>query len=262
MRQPVRDERWTDPTGETWQVCEIKKLKPYNGRRGAVAFYRMRHVSGITAKVKPQEVRDWRRTDGIPEGRNTSDPFEGKRIKISQSIRDGAKVIVFTEAKCPVVKGELYHLPCGQILIDKVSRKIIKARGAEWQVEFIRQMRDRDYFLRSIVPGAKQGETPGNATPDEVERARIDGNYRHSPERDGDELPAVPPDWIDKAAPARDLNRISSQRAVQNERQIQAAKSRINRLLRSGTPKQVETLLAAANRVCDEVEGEDLGKVA
>lgn len=254
MKQPVRDERWLDPQGETWQIAKVQRMKPLKNARGRVAFYIVRHASGITAKIMPPEIKAWKRADEIPEKQLSADPLYGRRVEITRKVRNGERMLVFLEEECPVRKGEMYHLTCGDILIERVGRKIVKGRQAEWHVDFVRHMTDRLYFLRNTVPAADPEDTVREPTITDIQHARIDGNYSHSKVDGGDELPAVPPDWVDRGRTERKVlhmkDRDEIRAADDVKRQRKAAKATLDATLAGLTPENQQILLAKIISEC------------
>lgn len=255
MKQPVRDERWLDPQGELWQIAKVQRMKPLKDARGRVAFYIVRHTSGVTAKIMKHELDGWKRAEPILDKRKSTDPFEGWRVEMAKRIRDGQSVLVFpADVECPVRKGEMYHFPSGDILIERVGRKIVKGRQAEWHVEFIRHMNDRLYFLRNTVPAADPEDVVREATVTDIEHARIDGNYSHSKVDGGDELAAVPPNWQDKGRTERKVLHLKDRDEIRAEddmkRQRKAAKATLDATLAGLTPENQQALLARIIAEC------------
>lgn len=281
MRQPVRDERWTDPQGQEWQVLEIgkwrtgttKSKKHFEGRampagRFTVAYVVMRSLDGRERKVSYSDLLASWSPAQTPDGGREGDPLAGHRSRVAKDLRDGKGILIF-QGECPVRKGELFHVGGVQIVIEKVAVKVNKRSERVFEVHLLQRATDRVYLLRQTVPAARPGELVGDgATAEDAERARIDGNYTSSAAQsdaaDGgtDAGEAVPPGWIDKGTAARELHRQRAQRQTQNERQIQAAKSRINRLLKTADPGKVESILADLDALCGRAESEELGKVA
>lgn len=220
-----------------------------------LAFVRFRHKSGTTTKVTAYELgeHDWK-----PQG---GDPLVGRRTEISNAIKQGAQVLIFPDSdECPVRKGERYHLVSGVILIDRVTRKMEKGKSErEWHVEFIRLMTERDYFMRRTPPNLG---TPESASETD-EQARIESSYTANATKSIDEIATVPPDWEDRNKGVREVNRLDAQREVQQQRQAQAAKSRLNRLLAGAkTPEQTQLLLAGIVALCEQAEAGDMKEAA
>lgn len=261
MNRPARDERWVDARGEVWQADSVAVVKATNSAPERLAFVRFRRLDGETVKVGPAELRNWKR--------HSDDPFLGRRRATADQVRDGAKVIVFAapgnNPVCPVRKGEIYHLPSGRIQIDTFTRKVIKGREAEWHIEFIRLERDRVLLLRQTVPGPRPYETAKEPTAEEIERARLDGNYTSSHDQsDGgtDAGEAVPTDWDDKGAAER-RDRARRERAeIRGEedrrREKRAAKAKIDEayaaLSDEGKLKLVERIKAACEAAISDPE--------
>lgn len=253
-RRPRKDERWKDSKGELWQVEHVGMIERTLQATRTLAFVRFRHISGITAKVMPQDLDTW--------SREAPDPLEGRRRELSTAIRDGATVIIFPGEECPVRKGEVYHLASGRILIDRCARKIVKGRPTECHVGFIRLLEERPRFLRRVVPGAKTDELvkPPNAL--DIERARIDGNYRTSPERGGDDLAVVPPDWEDRGVTERKKKLKEARAEIERERLEADAMAAIKRTVKGLTPDQALVLLAQIQRDCESAEKGELKSAA
>jgi hypothetical protein len=229
FRQPVRDERWTDPQGEEWQVEKVGRVQKTRAP-AFTAFVTFRNVSGESQKVYWPPER-WTQGEG--------DPLKGHRARISQTVRSGARAFILPAKDaesnliaCPVKKGELYHLVCGQVLIERVQRRLVKSKDPEWHVDFIRLVTDKDYFLRRTVPAADPDVIVKPPTADDIRRATIDGNYLSgSPDKDGDPLPVVPLDWVDRGREEREARRLTDRRSLQAEeetrRQMKAIKAQM-----------------------------------
>lgn len=198
MRQPRRDERWNDPEGNTWQVTQVNRWRLEPKGRYEFASAIVRHpATGENMKVPAHRWRtDWTQ--------DSLDPLAGHRKRIAQAVRAGSPLFTLPASTSipPVAKGEMYHLTCGQIVIDNIAKQIVGGQ-AEWHVRFTRLLTDRLYFLRSTVPAANPDELVKAPTATDIEYARIDGNYRTEPEHGGDPLPCVPPDWVERGAVSR-----------------------------------------------------------
>lgn len=218
MRRPVRDERFIDPAGEAWQVLEIGKWRtttrlptPEELKRGKpnhpipcgpynVSFYLMVNAAGEQRKVTPGEIADW-----TPEG--CGDPLRGHRGRITEIIRAGAAT--FTMPEETVFKGDRYNLPCGEIRIDKVSKKLVKGQAeSEWVVHFTRLVADSPQLLRRVPSGLPDGSDRVGGSSD-TERARIDSAYTSSLTLSlGKEEPeSVGPYWQDRNRAEREKER-------------------------------------------------------
>lgn len=261
VRRPQRDERWIGPDGDTYQVIEVKtrqegerfneKIRKFvaAGKRD-LAYFKVRHVeTEVEGQVPARNLSEWTRKD--------PDPLTGMRRQVMERIRAGAGT--FTLPAELVFKGELYHLPCGTIRIDKVSKKLVKGqKETEWVVSFTRLMEERLYFLRSVTPKLKPGEKPGEATATEAYRARIDGNYSSTPEAGGDPLPVVHPDWEDKGVAERAKIRIEARSELRAEeearREAEQVRTYLGRVLKGLTPENRMALLAQIQRDCEQAE--------
>jgi len=252
MRRPVRDERFFDSDGNPWQVLEVGKWRtetrlpdperePEKPRRPipcgpfTVAFYRMVNLAGGTVKIPAHEF-DWV-PDRDSDGNQIGDPLEGKRKEITRAVRAGKGILIF-DGQAPVRKGERYHLPCGQIVIGKVTSKTNKRGEKHDEVTFTHLDTDKVFFLRNTVPAAKPGELVKPPTEDDIEHARIEGNYlTGAPDSGGDPLPTVPPSWEDQGVGDREMARreaLRAERAEENRRrltrQVKAQLDEVNRL--------------------------------
>ncbi len=264
MKRPVRDERWTDSEGHEWQVAEVGKwrtgTRKVDGRevpagRYTVAYVVMRNIEDERVRVDYAELlAEWKPvlTD---DHKREGDPLDGHRAEIGKAVRNGKSRLTF-EGDSPVKKGEIYHLACGEILIGKVSSKANKRSERFAEVEVVLKQEDKDYYLRRTVPGADPREIVKPPSADDIQKATIDGNYLSgAPEKDGDKLPVVPFDWVDRGSAERELRRQEQQMEVQVERQTQAAKSRLNRLLRNAkNPEDAQRLLAGIVALCEQAE--------
>lgn len=254
MRRPARDERWADPDGNTWQVTEVKLWRVRRGR-WTLAYVMVRDpASGTEARLNREALTGWARV--------TSDPLEGRRTEIAKTIRGGAELFTMPAPTKtpPVQKGEVYHLTCGRIEVESVTRKIVPGRGAEWQIKFIRHLKDRLYFLRSTVPGADPDELVKAPTASDIQHARIDGNYRTEPEHGGDPLPCVPPDWEDRSRMDRKVTHLKDRESVRAEddlkRQRKAAKATLDATLSGLSPENQQRLLAQIINQCETAQME------
>jgi len=198
--RPVRDERFFDPEGQPWQVLEVGKWRTADRGRYTLAFYRMVNPAGETVKVSPQAFEDW---VSVSDG----DPLQGHRMRITESIRNGAAT--FTLPAELVFKGDRYHLPCGEIRVDKVSKKLVKGQAdSEWVVHFTRLMADSPQLLRR-VPSGLPDRSDSAAGLSDTERARIDSAYTSSLTLSlGKEEPeSVGPHWEDRNRAEREKER-------------------------------------------------------
>lgn len=248
--RPVRDERFFDPDGNCWQVLEVGKWRTKTVKDKAnrprtvgpfiVSFYRMINSAGEERKLTPQEIAGWT-PDKDQGGKRIGDPLAGHRKPITEAVRAGKGSYRFS-GDSPVGKGERYHLPCGEIVVGKVTTGANKRGERFAEVQFTNIDRDRLYYLRSTVPAARPDEMVKAPTAEDIERARIDGNYlTGAPEAGGDPLPTVPPDWKDSGRAQREIIRREAQRelrASQNmrrqSRQIKAKLDEVNRMGEKG----------------------------
>ncbi len=260
LNRPARDERWADPEGEPWQVESVAMVKATTSAPARLAFVRFRHLEGEIRKVGPADLRKWRRL--------SPDPFAGCRKYTSDLVRGGAKMIVFPapgkDPVCPVSKGEIYHLPGERIQVDTVTRKVMKGREAEWHIGYIRLARDRVLLLRQTVPGPRPYETAKEPTADEIERARIDGNYTSSYEKsDGgtDAGEAVPIDWEDRGLDDRRARARKDRAEIRGEedrrREKRAAKARIDETYAALPPEGKAKLLERIKAACEAAKSSE-----
>lgn len=145
-----------------------------------------------------------------------SDPLAGYRKQINER---KVAVLRFPASKpCPVEAGERYpHQSC-VIEIESVHRKIIKGKEAEWHVTFIRHEQDKINLLRQSPPVHASSEQDANLDLSKAERARRDGNYTGTTySAMPNEPESVGPDWQDKRAPERELQRQEERRARMTE---------------------------------------------
>jgi hypothetical protein len=258
MRRPVRDEHVADPEGTTWQVLEVGKWRtdtrpptdeelskgrpkrpipcgPYN-----IAYFLMGNADGQQIKVNPMMIKDWTpATDH--NGQQIGDPLNGHRSEIAKAVKAG-KGVFYMDGDSFVLKGDRYHLPCGEIVVSKVTTKTTKRGETRTEIHFTHLVEDKVYFLRSTVPAAKPDELVKPPTAGDIEEARINGNYlTGAPEKGGDRLPTVPPTWKDSGRAEREQKRLEAlreERAVQNmrrqSRQIKAKLDEVNRMGEKG----------------------------
>jgi len=135
-----------------------------------------------------------------------NDPLKGLRKGIND--REIKTLIWPASAPCPVEKGERYELQSCVIEIDKVSRKLIKGREAEWQATFVRHEQERVNLLRAAPPKRAPDESDAHLGLSETEKARREGQYTTSRfAAMSDEPESVGPDWEDKKRGERELER-------------------------------------------------------
>lgn len=142
MRRPVKDEHFADPDGNVWQVLEVGKWRtstrppteeeitkgkpkqpipcgPFN-----VAYFVMVNTDGERKKVSSVEINDWApATD--KNGKQIGDPLEGNRNAVVKAVKAG-RGMFHLDGEAFVLKGDRYHLPCGEILVNKVEVKTNK----------------------------------------------------------------------------------------------------------------------------------------
>lgn len=156
---------------------------------------------------------------------------------------------------CPVEKGDRFEIRGVVIEIESIKRKINKGQPAEWHATFIRHEPDRVHLLRQAPPVHAGSEKDLDIDLSATERARRDGCYTSS------KVAAMPlepesvgPDWDDAKAAEREAIRHAARKEIERERMEQAAKSRINRLLRGLPPDQAQHMLIQIEALCEQVE--------
>lgn len=196
------------------------------------------------------------------------DPLAGKRAAIND--RD-VTVLIWPAVDsqghtppCPVAKGDRFTLRSCVIEIEQPARKLPKGRKAEWHATFIRHETERPQLLRSAPPKRPPSEDDAHLGLTQTERARREGMYTASRFAAlKDEPESVGPDWKDEGVGEREQRRLEAQRERQREREAQAAKSRLNRLLRNArTPKEADWLLSQIIALCEAAEAEHLDRAA
>jgi hypothetical protein len=145
-------------------------------------------------------------------GMAMTDALAGYRRQINER---KVAVLRFPASKpCPVEPGQHHSLQSCVIEIESVHRKIIKGKEAEWHVTFIRHEPDHKHFLRQSPPVHASSEQDANLDLSKAERARRDGNYTGTTySAMPNEPESVGPDWEDKRAPERELQRQEERRA-------------------------------------------------
>lgn len=181
------------------------------------------------------------------------DPLAGWR----QSIAEGkVKVLRYpADQDCPVEKGQRFEIRGLTIEIESIKRKINKGMPAEWHVTFVRHEPDRVFLLRQAPPVHAGSEKDLDMDLSATERARRDGSYTSS------RVSAVPmepesvgPEWVDPKAAERVLWRQQARSEIERQRMEQAAKSRLNRLLKGLPPDQAQHMLVQIEALCDQAE--------
>lgn len=197
------------------------------------------------------------------------DPLAGKRRGI---INRETKVLIWPAVNnegvtvpCPVEKGDRFNVSGVPVIeIEKVARKLPAGRRAEWHATYIRHEVDRPQLLRRVPSGlpSKASEHVGLT---EQEKARRESAYTSSLALSlGREEPeSVGPDWDDPGVAEREDRRKAAQRERQHEREVQATKSRLNRLIRNAkTPQEAEWLLGQIISLCEAAEKGDMDRAA
>jgi hypothetical protein len=194
----------------------------------------------------------------VPE---VSDPLAGYRKQINEG---RVTVLRFPASKpCPVRPAERYPLQSCVIEVERVIRKLIKGKEAEWHVTFIRHEQDRPYMLRFTPPAHADSGKRTDPDASSVERARVESAYTQSAHSASPHEPeSVGPYWKDKGMAERELARQDAR--AEREREIiqQAAKSRLNRLLKGASPEEAHILLAGIVALCEKAEASSLDKAA
>ena len=135
-----------------------------------------------------------------------SDPLAGYR----QDINEGkVRVLRYPASKpCPLRVAERYPLQSCVIEIERVIRKLIKGKEAEWHVTFIRHEQDRAYMLRFTPPAHAERNDRKDADAATIERARVESAYTSTTHSASPHEPeSVGPDWEDKHKAERELKR-------------------------------------------------------
>lgn len=183
-----------------------------------------------------------------------SDPLAGYR----QDINEGkVRVLRYPASKpCPLRVAERYPLQSCIIEIERVIRKLIKGKEAEWHVTFIRHEQDRPYMLRFTPPAHAERNDRKDADAATIERARVESAYTSTTHSASPHEPeSVGPDWEDKHKAERELKRQKAREERERERMQQAAKSRLNRLLNNAkTREEAQFLLAGIVALCEQAE--------
>lgn len=149
------------------------------------------------------------------------DPLAGFRRLINE--RRVTTLVWPASDPCPVERGERFELQSCTIEIDKVSRKLVKGRPAEWHVTFIRHEEDVPQLLRFTPPTRAPRSTDGNLTLTDTERARRESAYTSTSHAASPHEPeSVGADWEDKRRGERELER----QKARKERMSEAALER------------------------------------
>jgi hypothetical protein len=135
-----------------------------------------------------------------------TDPLAGKRKAINEG---KVTVLRYPASKpCPVRPGERHALQSCVIEIERVIRKLIKGKEAEWHVTFIRHEEDRPYLLRFTPPAHADRDDRRDADASAIERARVESAYTSTTHAASPHEPeSVGPDWEDKHKAERELER-------------------------------------------------------
>lgn len=210
-----RDELYEDPAGERWRISEIQSYDLGAGSK--ISSVVVRHISGITATLDPGEIKNWKRLAG--------DPLVGKRREIANGL---GRLIYPANRPCPVEQGERFALQSVEIVVERVRRKLVKGREAEWHVELLRREVERPRLLRATPPAHADHSRDGDLDADGIRKAAIESAYTSSPVAAlSNEPESVGPDWRDRTAEARELNRLEARRERVSNAQIQAEVDRL-----------------------------------
>lgn len=135
-----------------------------------------------------------------------SDPLAGYRKDINEG---KVRVLRYPASKpCPLRVAERYPLQSCVIEIERVIRKLIKGKEAEWHVTFIRHEQDRAYMLRFTPPAHAERNDRKDADAATIERARVESAYTSTTHSASPHEPeSVGPDWEDKHKAERELKR-------------------------------------------------------
>lgn len=184
-----------------------------------------------------------------------TDPLAGKRTAIA----DGElKVLRWpADRPCPVDPGDRFPIRGGTIIeIERVTRKLIKGKPAEWHATFIRHERDRVYLLRRTPSGMPSGYGEQDGLTD-IEKARREGNYTSSQQQALHREPeSVGPDWHDPGVAERERTRQQARAEDEAMRREEAIRRALGRVTADLTIEQrlkvlaeIERTLAAAGKV-------------
>lgn len=190
-----------------------------------------------------------------------TDPLAGYRNEIAN--REVQMLRYPAARQCPVNKGDRFEIRGWlTIEIDRVVRKLIKGRPAEWHVTWIRHEKDRPQLLRFTPPTRAPRQADSYIGLSERERARREGNYTTSSHAASPHEPeSVGPDWEDPGKMRREIDRQSARRELEIERQEQAARRELGRLMRGLTIDQREEMLRDLCQLMT-VAGQNLGRAA
>jgi hypothetical protein len=210
----IRDELWEDRAGDRWRITEVRRI----GRIGP-ASVTVRHVSGISAKVPPREMLEaWKRVQ--------KDPLAGKR----RDLQSGKlRVLVWPDSpEPPVSPGERFYLQGVRIDIERVERKIIKGRPAEWHATFSREEDEVKYLLRATPPSHADSQEDRELDAEGIHRAAVESAYTSSPVAAiSGEPESVGPDWEDRGRAAREVQHQEARKAARDRERFDAELTRI-----------------------------------
>jgi hypothetical protein len=135
-----------------------------------------------------------------------TDPLAGKRKAINEG---KVTVLRYPASKpCPIEVGEKHTLQSCVIEVERITRKLIKGKEAEWHVTFIRHEEDRPYLLRFTPPAHADRDDRRDADASAIERARVESAYTSTTHAASPHEPeSVGPDWEDKHKAERELER-------------------------------------------------------
>lgn len=168
------------------------------------------------------------------------------RLTVKQAKRlldGGAPHLVYPikeQQPCPVKVGERFTIVPHQFWIEVTK---ITAKAGEWRVTY----RIIDYRPRFMerTNGTTHNRAQAFGVP--AKMRMLEGNLKDERER-------VDGDWHDRGKAEREALRIESRKQVELERGTQAAKSRLNRLLRGLDAPAQKAMLAEIERLCDRAE--------
>ena len=181
------------------------------------------------------------------------DPLAGMRRDIAEK---KLRVLRWpADAICPVEKGQRFEIRGVVIEIETIKRKLIPGKPAEWHATFVRHEPDRVHLIRQAPPVHAGSEKDLDLDISAEERARRDGNYTSSRVSAMPMEPeSVGPDWEDARAAEREAVRQAARKDIERQRMEQAAKSRLNRVLRGLPPDQAQHMLIQIQALCEQVE--------
>lgn len=155
---------------------------------------------------------------------------------------------------CPVAEGQIIRLADDSVEVTIGRPAPIKGENGFKTRIHIADFR-AEAFLRRSLPAT--GKAASSVTRSDTESARMDGAYTgHAGlALDAGEHDEGPGDgWKDRGAVEREAERQKARGEREDDRQAQAMKSRVNRLLRGLDPAGKRVMLARLEALCKETE--------